>query len=594
MPIKERRDKFLYSKAIINKKKNRYLHSSRYIPNSQSHMLGDTYIYRDGLKVKLLSEKIINNLIVNRTIVKINNIEVGYILCNNINYIIFYIFNLDNEINNIAIINKKKLISIERCRNCIHLYVKNQIIIEEELVNFFYKRNSFLDKEFPECIKDDILSYLNIVNISDYLEYNINNSKELFNYLHKKDLLLEFYVNDYNPVLYGKIIKVEDSKVYLKNINLEGMLCSSLVEIEYTQLEYILICTSNHIYTEYYEKYKDSDIHNNVVNKINKNYTFQNYLAIDTARVGEIKDNIQTITNNSLFGKPSFRLDKNIVTIIDYLAYNPNLIKNITRNYDNNLRFDDNLTNNFDINLVKKEIDITDDIEIQSIIDKKLMVDIKLNECVNNNDINNVYIKENNENYLITENIQICYKKYISKIVYNYSNDFSQIIHKSINYIKNNENISNLIKNSICSITAEKYIDHLFYIFDSNEKYIKCKIIYTDCCLSANYIYILKKNIAVIWINEYYEKVFEKSYLLYNKMSIVQNYQKMFDNIYERVSKKFKLDTGFSFIGSFIYMYNIIWFSIVYDNGKSMKHYEYQLIGNYEIDIDSLEEDDIY
>ena len=204
MPIKDRKDKFLRSKSIINKRKQLYKRDNARYPNINK------YYYRDKLKIKLLCDKIFEQLITNKTIVRVHssgdNISYCYILCHNTNYIICELAEMFNELNTITIVNKKNIESIDKYYTCIGLYVKNEFNIQQQY-NFFYNNVSFLDVKFNNDIKTNIISYLNIINCDNHRDYNISNPIELFTYLQQKDLFLELYITNYSPVLYGKIIK---------------------------------------------------------------------------------------------------------------------------------------------------------------------------------------------------------------------------------------------------------------------------------------------------------------------------------------------------------------------------------------------------
>ena len=65
MPIKDRKDKFVRSKSIINKRKQLYKRDNAIYSNIYK------YYYRDKLKIKLLCDKIFEQLITNKTIVVI-------------------------------------------------------------------------------------------------------------------------------------------------------------------------------------------------------------------------------------------------------------------------------------------------------------------------------------------------------------------------------------------------------------------------------------------------------------------------------------------------------------------------------------------
>ncbi len=246
----ERKSKFLHSKAIHRKKKERLWRQAgcgihpkkiKYIHDGEANLIidGSTTSHK-------ITDKYINKLINCKKIVDIYYGEYGdetvgasgmIIKCNK-NYLIFHDFcNLHGDLS-IIFINRIRMIKV--CGGCVALGYKHNFESSNKKYDYFNNNKTFLQR-VPTEIEHKILDRVDLINYNHFLEYNIKNTIELFHYLKNKDLILRFTIETIKPLLFAKIININDNNLELQAMDLEGVFLTETTIIEISDIEYLTV-----------------------------------------------------------------------------------------------------------------------------------------------------------------------------------------------------------------------------------------------------------------------------------------------------------------------------------------------------------------
>ena len=209
MPTIERKSKFNKSKSIYKKRKKKN--------KIKFELYNFENYFVDGKKVKPLTKKIINNLIIQKSVVSIfgdYDLERVIIISQNENFLVLIDFSEDFIFGRLGIIYLKFINNIELLKDPKSNLIKNNFNIYNLQSQYFnYIKLPRLPIEVIQKIKD-------YVNINDYLEFSKlgqKNNKELLLFLSNKiNIPCSIYVKDIEPELYGKLYNISDNNLNIK------------------------------------------------------------------------------------------------------------------------------------------------------------------------------------------------------------------------------------------------------------------------------------------------------------------------------------------------------------------------------------------
>ena len=381
MPTIERKSKFNKSKSIYKKRKKKN--------KIKFELYNFENYFVDGKKVKPLTKKIINNLIIQKSVVSIfgeYDLERVIIISQNENFLILIDFSEDFIFGQLGIIYLKFINNIELLKDPKSNLIKNNFNIYNLQSQYFnYIKLLRLPTEVIQKIKD----YVNINNYLEFSKLGQKTNKELLLFLSNKiNIPCSIYVKDIEPELYGKLYNISDNNLNIKSVDLNHIFYSDYINIDINNIEYIsLNIFNNDKELEEYFNNDNNNFINDVLNKIDNNLKFINNI-----------DNT-FIKNNNEF----FNIEYEEIKKIYYFYKNQHEIENFKKEYVYSKNIVDNIKE-YNINYENYNL-------------KNDYVDIILED---DETINNVIILENQKEYLILSsydsNFKV-FKKYIKKII---------------------------------------------------------------------------------------------------------------------------------------------------------------------------------
>ena len=524
MPTIERKSKFNKSKSIYKKRKKKN--------KIKFELYNFENYFVDGKKVKPLTKKIINNLIIQKSVVSIfgdYDLERVIIISQNENFLVLIDFSEDFIFGRLGIIYLKFINNIELLKDPKSNLIKNNFNIYNLQSKYFdYIKLPKLPIEVIQKIKD-------YVNINDYLKFSKlgqKTNKELLLFLSNKiNIPCSIYVKDIEPELYGKLYNISDNNLNIKSVDLNHIFYSDYINIDITNIEYISLNIFNNDkeLEEYFNNYNNNFI-NDVLNKIDNNLKFINNI-----------DNTFIKNNDEFFN-------------IEYEEINN--IKEYNINYE-----DYNLKNDY--------------------------VDIILED---DETINNVIILENQKEYLILSSYDSyfkVFKKYIKKIIKNYDVFSNKLINNYVNndfegkcvwietifygwcFIVNKVNNNNII---VTAIDSKCIVSNRTYVINNKD------IIYIE--FQSDYFN---------FINNCYNK-YKNNSILKNYQQV---HNDIFKNIKEYFDNKIGFEWILGNLNFYIFNDSkILCCSVFNTNKKYHLNFSYKLSSFYKIIENSYEEED--
>lgn len=546
MPTIERISKFNKSKSIYKKRKKKN--------KEQFELYNFEKQFIDGIKIKPLTKKIINKLIIQKSVVSIfgeYELERAIIISQNENFLVLIDFSEDYIYGQLGIYYVKFIINIELLKEPKAQFIKSNFNIYNLQYQYFNTINIKLPNEIIKKIKD----YININNYLEFSKLSEKNNKELFLFIRDKiDIPCSIYVEDIEPELFGKLYDISDNYFNIKSVDLNHIFYTNLINIDMINIEYISlnIFNRNKEIEEYHNNNNCNNFINDVLTKIDINLKFIN--VIDTTCIE---------SNNELFNIEYEEIKK-----IYYLHKNQDEIENFKKGYIHSKNIVENIKEyNIDYN------------------SKNDYVDIILED---DETISNVIILENNKEYLIVidndSNFKV-FKKYIKKIIQNY--DIYRL--KAINSYVNND------FEGKCVWIETIFFGWCFIVNKVNNNHIIVTAIDSKCIISNKTYIIHNKDIVYIEFQSDYFNFINNCYNKYKNNSILKNYQEVHNDIIKNKKEYFDNKIGFEWILGNLDFYirpdTKLLFCSIFDKNKNNKlNFSYKLSSLYKIIENSYEE----
>jgi hypothetical protein len=555
MPTIERKSKFEKNNSIYRRRKK---HEKQIF---EKYNFDIKFI--DGLKIKPLTEKLINKLIIDKSVVEIsgnNDLKYAIIISQNKDFLILSDFSDDKQFGELVTIFIKFIDSIIIKKNSMTNLIKfNYIIYNLQSQYFKNKTISKIPKEINKIIK----SYINYNDYNKFSSLSKKKPKRIFLFI--KNILkmpISIYVNHIEPELYCKILEVNDTSIKIKAVDLNLIFYTELININFEDIECFSIKTFNKNNKDknienYFNLNFDKDIFNQTLKKIHPNLFFFNNL-----NNCQIKDQYNT----------NYNVDYNFIKKINYLIENSEHITYINKNYKNNKNIVENI--NELVNLEKS-------LDYDNIINE--IIDIEFN---NGNFINDVIVLEcNNNNLIVSEenSLFIIFKNNIKKIIKNYDN---------LKVNKTNYFINKKLEGRICWIETI-YSGWCYFIEHVNDNNIIAYNVDKNCYKSDRKNILKIKDILYINFSDDYLDFLNLSYKKYRNDSVMNNYKQVYNDIIDLKKDYFDDKLGLNWD---VYNFDVIpQVKLIYcsvSNKQKNLNFTFKLDSLYKIIPDSYEDED--
>lgn len=513
MPTSTRKSKFLRSKSIYSKRDQK----RKSKPFFERYDLSNILV--SGDKRKRITPEIIHNLISRMKVVTIEYEKfltaavVGVIIACNPERLLCLDYQ-EQDFGCLRIIPLRRIYQINTKNIFVHTWIKKKLRIYFDQQQYFQGTHHCLDK-IPNSLREHIFEYVSYpLAYQHFLDHNVESNLDLFTFLKNKNYVIEFFVEDYCPVLHSKIIEVGEDSLILKIMDLNGVFVSNHVSIMYSKIEYLSINPfQNDRCTYYYLKNEaQSDKYHQMIQSIDSRYRFLN-----TFDGGTFQDNVYNLQGPE--NNQELNLDE--LQKIDYVCYYQEEFLRFQLNYIPSKGFLENLNILFPNELLSTDLNLEN-------INHHQLFDIYYQS--DDQSLENCYLISKFEFYIVVQDtdgdIFLIFKKNIVKLQNKHQSSLHQDLLVPLSIANKNYRWEKL-KNNICFLKT-KFFSGYFLIDEYNQKEFIVRPVYDDYGFFYPHTIFIKTDLILcIQLDNYELRRLneETKYLLKNSCSNNSNYQ---------------------------------------------------------------------